>query len=1781
MQYTTIDENSFAYGIDARSAENQIKQGFVRDLVNADIIEGRVKKRRGYTNYAGELPLRVTQYRTINGSTDKLAFVFDGSVDLSRVETTPLLVYGRSSNITEGPFTATDAAAYFTDWTSNVRKTYLASTAGTVSAPATEHNITTDRMFVGIAEATSPVRTNLSSSELLEGDNVTYTIDINKTSKDITVGYTNGNPDPVDTFLYYNDQTSVSTINYATTFTVNSGVTSTQTINAATHQLQNYNIIYQLWQDVGTSYVKVRPNEFSVDSSSGLVSLIVTNSTSASITYRLLLSVVPAENNSDYNITQGTNTVAIPNVTSPFIFYTLYLVTGTTLTEVLPDGYAYDDDTNTWTVTFENGTSGALTARVYYLYGTVRSNEIQVVSPTGITSSITDTAPQLTVYGLSQSLIYGNEKQVNRRGWVNHIDSYRSPVKTHVVAGLGGNLFSALTTGEMPSAFASTMPTYYPRLNGRLAAATKLGPLFWETGSAPALDRGSISFAGGGTNWATVTSVSYQGSGITRYTLSTPGKAVVGTPVTVNQDYLTVKGMSHSRHNGEFEIVAVNLTATATTITIDVSNPNLTTSDYDDSGTAGLGGVFTDSFITAAASPFLPDDILLSSFWDGEANLVVKSAAATKTVVSNVYDYLSLGSGLVITGQRTSAEVPLRNVLNTPYVTYLVAGDTIFYSPLTRPLQILAVNPVTGIITLDEELTWYDSLSAPPTFTVPQRWLPAESPQPDTGDTLLPTTVVRHLTSNDYDSQPFLRSVMVQNNMYLTNGSDEVYKYDGSSFYRAGIIPWQPGLFLTTQSGVANGIPFAGISASATATGATLVISKADATQFPVGTVIKYSDTTNTAGIILTVASNTEKSASDHSLTFEEPLKIIAGGSSGVISLVYQARYSFRLNIKDRNGITVASAVTGAEDFVALLAPTTTTQYFVNLKLVGLPAWDQYDYSNKNIELKIYRTKWTTIALGEVSVFYEVATQQMPYTGTDGYLSFTDKLSNATLVNGDPVVGVLSPDTVPAGWDEPARAKYVTSAGNRLVLGNITDWPTLAVSYLTSGDVAYTSYNGQKFLFRRDSTDTATITNMVDRATYELISATGTPTSWTTPVAGTSFSFTCTPSRALVAGDWAYLYYGTSTINALDYSGWWQIETPVVHATTTVGNGTTTATVNVVSTTGFPTAGVIKINGVNYSYTGVTGTSFTGVSPTLSYSAGQAVTNTTVTVNTTLAGSVTPAVIPYVLFATAAYDIPVNIDGDYNMGMFNGDTVSFLTPANRILRRIGMAINATMRMTNKAITGQSAFVPWLMARSESDTQGQLIVKQPRAEVETPTLQIIYAANNYTAYINGSKVGAYTTTSGTGTNVTSVTVATTINFPFSGSFTLDGSGVVYTYSGTTSTTFTGISPTITYTNGQTVIPAPTPALTTRYPSRILVSYNNYPEIFDNPFTVNDDLSDSAIDINSSDGQEITGIIPFFGESAFGAALQSGVLVVFKQNSIYLVDLAEKRAGRNPVQRLETQGLGCTAPYSIAPTKDGIAFANDSGIYVLRRNQRIEYLGRFVERLWQQSVDRNYLDLVQGHHYNVGRQYKLSVPLASESLTGYAENSEVYVYNHTNEGTDETGGWGRYTNHPATGWANLFQDAFYGTVGGAVKRLRAEGIAEDYRDDDAAIEAVLTTRATDFGQAGIRKVVSHVIVNYRTGGTSENTSVEISPDLHTDFDTTTAFTIVNYPTNDGISSLAGQDIRTVRHSLTRRRCVYMTVRVSNTGLDEDLEIAGMSFVVSGLNSKGIVQAASTKK
>ena len=1731
LQFATIEEPSFGRGIDARSSENQIRDGFVRDLVNSDIIEGRVTKRKGYTNYSGNVPVRVVKYRQAANPINKVYFTLDGSIDLSRVETTPILVYG-TTGVTPS---ALQTVRYFPNWATNLKKVLLQTTAtftsgtgtssatlnvvsttgfGTtgrflygatsyiytgitptsftgvspvitysngetvteqeiVSAPFTEHSISSTDIYVGMGLLTS----NDLSNECVFPD-----VTIDGTTYDISATYTNGGPSK-EVVLFYVDGRDILGEKYATT---KSGTTFTiPATGVGGHNLASTNILSQVYKDIGSGTLeRVYPDQVQLNKATGDITFTFTENN----TYRVLLSTapsnqsfdgVPVANNGDFRVT-------LANVTSPYMLYSVYTNAGE---EIHPDTVSYDDINKTATFVFSTYNQAI---SLYYIHGTVRTNEISV--DTSVSASLETDSPQLTIYGLPHSNtydaatdtteygIYGDAKEINRRGWVTHLDSYKSPNTTHMVAGLGGNLFAALSPFDtyFPAGFSPAFPTYYPNLNSRTAASDRvIGPAFWSPNETPNRTRATLHFTGGSTHWATVTAVQHISGNTVRYTFSVPGAGIQNgstlNDVFSTSDKLTIKGMSSSRHNGTFAITAWS-PLVSDSFTVDVTNPRIKNSDYDDNGCAGLGGIFTDQVVLSGSNPFIVGDEFLSSAWGSTTQLLVDSVSNLTVTLSQVYDKLSLTASLVVTGKRTSNQLPLRNKTVGLAIgdLYLVKGDTLNIDYINRPLQVTAVDTVNNVVTLDEVLTWEDNISLPTPVNVSKRWIPAESPTPDNSDVLLPQTTTRYLTANPYDNQPFLRSAMVQNNLYLTNGNDEVYKYDGRNFYRAGIIPWQPGLFLTVENTPSGGIPLVPVIADdggggdvLELIGGRIKIDRAQAERFDNGdTVVIIDGTTSPVSkYYLTLKDRELESSGNHYFfSFVEPLPFTTLGSGATVQmiLVYTARYYFRLNIKDANGVTTSSAVTGAEDFIIQISPETANQQKVHIRLIGLPAWDQYDFSNQNIQLEVYRTLWYRTALGEVPTFYRFPqTKACTFAGADGYLDLVDTYSNASLTQEDDLVGVLSPTPLPADWEEPPRAKYVTTAGNRLVLANVTDWPTLAISYFSEKEVTQVDFNNQKFTFLRDeSASILTNSDMLNQVSYQLTTNAGVAATIGSTTGG--FTISVTPATAPVAGDWVYLYFTTADAHPLDFCGWWQINS-------VSGAGPYICTIK--STKPY-------------------------IAPTHPIKA---------------------------VFATTSKDVPVFIDNtftnrDYNMGMASGPVAGFQVPSLRIIRRLGEAINATMRMVDTSLQVYSKFQPWIVARSESDTVGQLLVKQPRVEATLLGMTITTLANVKT-YVNGNLI------SSGGTKVKS--------------------------------------------------------LTTRYPSRILASYNNFPEIFDNPWAVNDDASDSAVDINSADGQEITGVIPFFGDSAFGASQQAGVLVVFKQNSIYLVNLAAKAEGINPVQRLETQGLGCTAPYSIAPTKDGIAFANDSGVYVLRRNQRIEYLGRYVERLWQKSVDKNWLSLVQGHHYGVGRQYKLSVPLSTESTSAYAANSEVYVYNHTGESDGEAGGWARYTNHPATGWANLFQDAFFSTTGGAVKSIRNTGEASDYRDDANAIESVLEARATAFGNTAVRKAVATVTVHYRSGANSNNTSVYMAPDLYQEYDLSSSFRILSQPSLvDGLGTVAGQDVVSIAHSFPKRRCIYMSIKITNTGKDENVEIAGFSYTVAGLSGAGIKQAGETE-
>jgi hypothetical protein len=345
----------------------------------------------------------------------------------------------------------------------------------------------------------------------------------------------------------------------------------------------------------------------------------------------------------------------------------------------------------------------------------------------------------------------------------------------------------------------------------------------------------------------------------------------------------------------------------------------------------------------------------------------------------------------------------------------------------------------------------------------------------------------------------------------------------------------------------------------------------------------------------------------------------------------------------------------------------------------------------------------------------------------------------------------------------------------------------------------------------------------------------------------------------------------------------------------------------------------------------------------------------------------------------------------------------------------------------------------------------------------------------------------------------------------------------------------------------------------FQSRILASYRDNPELFDNP-QGDSSNSDSVIDINSADGQEITGIIPFFGDAVFGAGQQEAILVVFKTNSIYLVDI-----GTGQASKIQSRGLGCTAPHSIASTRDGIMFVNDSGIYRLNRNQSISYIGRAVERLFEDDVNSDQLAQMVGHHYGVGRQYKLSVPVGSTQTT----NNQVLVYDHQREqaeGATEEGAWSRFTNHPATGWANLGNAAFFSTTTGQVFQVRNAGDLTDYRDDaDAVDEMVIVLRANDFGAPGARKIVQSIVSHFQLRNSSmAGTTLLISPDLDGEFTSAGSFSLTKGANNK---------VETVKSSLPRRRLTYIQIKYTNSTKDEDVILTGVDYHAALLNVKGI--------
>lgn len=1712
-QSITIREADFGNGIDKQSAENRIPEGFCEDIENADPqAAGHIIKRRGYQGYAGNLPVRVKSITYRTGGTDNLQFTLDSSIKMPTGASQPLVVYGKTSSsntLNEGDFpNDTNSANYYSEFLADVRKPILTG-LNNINILEAEHGLTNKYIFVGSAQSLSPVK----------DDNTQFypeAITIDGTTREVTITNNNLSGSDYDGFFFLEERpVSTGQTYHSLLNNIPDGGTTQVTITAGTHALDGRNIIVKAFINNAGDLTEVQPEQVMLNDTTGDVTVSILNESGAAFDVDIILSLANAANFLAGAVAPASSTTVELPGTTPFAFVACYLETPPSpeLYQVIPDSIVYDSDLNVIRVTFTNNNATGANFEIYWDYATISTNFFKVTAST-VTTQFTDNAPQLTIWGLDHSELYGTREA--RAGWANHIDSYRSAGENRLISGLGGNLFAARLRSEGLNSTEYLMPALYPSLSGRLDSDIIIGPAFYDTGETPNRTRGYITGDNGANNFLTISSVAYNsGTGYMDYTFTVPGLAIFGTltdiisSTTGLEDYLTAQQCGYSVHNGSFKVKGITNPA-ANTLIISVENANITSSDYDETDVGGEGGVFTDRLTFTADSPFLNGDVITSDLFSSADLFSVINTISGTTLIDNVIDLISLPGGLRVVGQRNSYIVPLRDINRTATVENVVRGDMLNYSEINRQLRVVSVNPnddisltITGdgdnatavlgsgttislfagkkvlilgspsyngvhtileiiddtsflfasesetnesavlagyTIEVDEELSFQDTTQSTITVDVDSRWIPIEIPE-DSYDAT-PKTIISHFNSNGYTDQALIRSTMVNDTLYLTNNDDEVLKFDGANIYRAGLFRWQPNMFFTidtTSTGKID-IDIPTVSLNANATNNRFQVAEADQDAFEIGTQIV--DSTDNISYLVTGT----KAVSPNAYIYVN--KTISGGTSGqTLTKVNAFKYYFRLNAVDANNNVIASAVTGSEDSVVNL----TADAAINIRLVGMPVWDIYDYVR--LEVQIDRTR-----AGSPAPFYKLTTLPMEFDNNTAYIDYIDTDSDDDLLEFDEVNTALKGAEIGTAWTGPLRAKYCTSADNRLVLGNVTDFPTLDLQFLkrkaTITQSVLTNNSNKRWLFKVDNTDIGTVTDMINRAAYEFraTSSALTISGITLPTSST-FRIAAAVPHGLAVGDWVYLFRDSVTdAQNLTFAGWYQVRT-------------------------VESANNVIFNNPN--------------NPT----------------------SVPGVQVNRMLIASVPQDIPVPIGTDGNFSNLTGNKGTTVPYEFIAMKRLAMAINASMRNTDLGISGYETFTPWMIANAGGEfNSGQLIITQPKILETNLELVIPVLTNDFDVFVNSIKR--------------------------SGS-------------------------------------AQAGSITRVYPSRILVSYPNYPEIFDSPTAVVDTQSDSAIDVNSADGQEITAIIPFFGDSAFGSAQKSGIVVVFKTNSIYLVDLNAKSSGLQAVQRLESMGKGCTAPNSVAVTRDGIMFANDTGIYKLTRSLTIEFVGRRYERKFNQTVNRDQLSIVTGHHDTYANAYKLSYPLLTET-----ENSHVAVYNHTREYEQAgKGSWTTYTNHPVTGWANLIADSYFASTTGRVFIIRRLGEVSDFRDDNQAISMEIITRALDAGDSSRRKIFSNITTQFRVPAESVGTSLLTSTDLNSVFLTTDAFDIKTN-NGDGIGQDGFSRVVSISSSVQNKRGVYMQLKYLNSTIDEPVELVGIDYTVTGLGIQGVLQAKDTK-
>ena len=1789
-QWQTLSFNDYSNGMDTRSSPDNIPTGFAEDLIDVDVKStGEVETRKGQEGFAGNIPLQITkvQLEKIDG-VNYHHFFLDNSFDFTNLKTRPLVVYGRLQNMySSGDFSHPADAVYECEYydrcfTSYTLRSPIVVGANTTTHLATETSIASTETWVSNCSASSTDINNLSWESIIPDTSKitasTYTLQSTLTA--LTAG---------ELYTYWKDCSS----DYVSgALTVANG-TSTVTITAATHGRATSYLQTKFQKIDGSDYFDIIPNSVTIKANGDVEAVFV--NPDVAFTVRAFVTNAVEANTTDFILTAGAQSISIP-VTSPWVFCSIYKDSSGDFEEILPDVLAYNNLTGELDIDM---TVDAGTYFFYFQYGTSSVNTISVVAENQVDGDYEETDPTLTLWGIDHS----NYLSSSSGGKVSFLDSYETDSISELVTGLGGNLFYS---GDRSTDY--KIPIVNTALDDGIKAPLTVGPAI--TSGDYSRTRYSITADEVADNLIPISSVSYSNRVCTYSTGVLTNLDILnssGVSQTVNftnlalalstklgeEDWLTVSNMNNSSLNGTFKII--NFSTDGSSISFDVINPNITCTDYDHTGAEAFAGVFTDKIVvngynwkagdvinntgysytllnttaydwTAAAGGDESSSVILypvtaaKSFSGGSrfsvtrtsttlvprdkvavasgsllnewvvqndvvtigsnpnlfsvesvnsytedvipnavltsdatglkleardavtmfrnvgigdtihlsnsedenftGNYVFDSVAAYDTTSTEIYSvYLEGSSSLVfkeavfdltedtvtvtahglVTGEAVhfisddAAPVTLYAASYTTARYYISVSDAdTFQIHTTRDAALQGTSAVDisgsnlgtyyvaqqkfvrvtfGSITLRESVT-VTEVNGGTSIDVGLRWISVEQPS-------LTSPKTHYFDANDYDEQDHMSGSMMNDNLYLTNGSDEVFKYDGVNLHRAGVFRWQSGVSISTDYSSATILH----SSSATTVNSDpnglsyFPVTSGNELDYVVGDIVWYIDTN-------TVADNAKYIVDKLESGKVFVTRVITATAAGTYSITRMDRrkYYMRLSGFDSNGNIIASAATGANDFVV----DTYASHSNIISMLGFPDFGEYDF--ERIELSLYRTK------EQSETFYKVATRQI-HNASEGRVFVTDQLLDENLTQRDEVSIIQEGGNLGNGWDQPLRAKYCATVDSKLILANVKDYQELdmVIRKTDSGTLTAATLDETLLTFRKDNTLTGTATDLDNILVTEFVDEgnAGQNIAINSIVEGAVPGitlFTSGAAHGLSIGDWVWMYQDTYIASIKNtFSGLHRILTVPAANTFTIG----------------------------YEEHGLT-----GAIPTA--------TN-----------------VNAFAIATATVDVPVFLGTDYccQQNLYNASGI-----VNLSVGRLTQAINTAMRATNATVA------PWLTANSDSNYDlGQVVIRCPKDISTTIEVELGTATTEHEWFINGT-ARAHGTSAGS-----------TIKL---------------------------------------------------FPSRILASYTNYPELFDRPFVQSDTKSRSVIDVNPSDGQEITGIAPLFGDSVYGTGQKEGLLVVFKDRNIYIVNIND-----GTYTKIESEGLGCEAPYSIESAKNGVVFSNSSGIYRINKNLTVQYIGKNMQGAWNNDTNKNQLSTQVGHQSPINHKFMLSICRDSDT-----ENDDVYVYEYSKETEGQLGAWSRYRNFNVTEWAGYTGKDYFGTHSGNVYRLRDHDSRVDYADDGDPISSEIILAANHFGKPNERKLVSHAFTSFDATYTMDDTVISMSTDLSTTFTATTPVSV----------ETGSNQINMFKSSSPERKAVLYQLKVTNSAIYEPVKLTGVGYAVSLLNIHGIKEA-----